>query len=229
MPRKFAAAFLIYLLVLIFNGCMSMSPAPPVEPASKPPPFHVWSYLRSYGEEPEDYATYSYVLAGRDGSDVSHTRRYNALVAAIKSSSPGADDMPTSVPKNLMNIFMIPAGKNDDTLNIGLSLSLVAALAASDVRFNNPGPFIVTVCHPVSFSIDPEILMLFVDLTNTHPDAMPEIVNVYKRRISQAPLQRIERLTSLKLALLNALLVANDRIGFATTAYANLKEVFVSE
>lgn len=140
MSRNLAAAFLISFLLATLSGC---NPAPP-----KSPSFHVWSYLRSYGEEPDGYATYSYVLAGRDESDGSHMQRYKALVAAIQGGTPSTSDIPQSVQRNLMNLFLIPAGRDVDAWNVGLSMALATALTASDARFHNPGPFIVTLYHP---------------------------------------------------------------------------------
>ena len=258
MSRNFAIAFLTSLFLLTLSGCGTTSREPesehvvkgvlaepvvtavttipplleePVVTATtKPPLHHVWSYLRAYGDEPDGYATYSYVLAGRDQSDESHTQRYKALIAAIKGSTPWTCVFPSSVDNSLINIFFIPGmGGDTGALNVGLSMSLVSALKKLDARFNNPGPFIVTLYHPISFNPNCEVTMLFVDLTYTHPDAMAEIATVYKKRISQAPLQGVERLRSLKLALLNAVLVADDRIGFATTAYADLRKAVISE
>lgn len=206
-----------------------MSSKPRVESAPEVPQYHVWSYLRSYGKEPKGYATYSYVLAGRDTSDALHAQRYRALVDAIQSSTTGKDDMPPTVLESMMNIFLIPAVSDAETWNIGCSLTLVAALTASNSCFYNPGPFIVTLYRPISFRADQEVTMLFVDLTNTHPDSMSEIVSAYKRRVSQAPLQGVQRLTSIKLALLNTLLIANDHIGFAKAAFADLKTSFALE
>ena len=225
MPRNFFLFFLSSLFLLNIAGCAHYKESV----GMSPPKVHAWSYLQSYGDEPGGYATYSYVLAGRDESDISHTQRYKALIAAIQGSTPITIDIPQSVPKSLMNLFLIPAARDTSVWNIQLSLSLVAVLAASDARFSNPGPFLVTFYHPINFSADPEITMLFVDLTRVHPDAMSEIATAYKRRISEAPIHGIERLKSLKLALLNTLLVTEDRIAFATTAYANLKAAFPPE
>lgn len=259
MVRGFSTTLVIFYLLFAFYGCPSMSSKhrvesapdhtaecsdmsseseptlssePEVVPAPEPPRYHVWSYLRSYGNEPKGYATYSYVLAGRDTSDALHAQRYRALVDAIQSSTTGKGDMPPIVQKIMMNIFLIPAVSDAETWNIGCSLTLVAALSASNSCFNNPGPFIVTLYHPISFRADQqeeEVTMLFVDLTNIHPDSMSEIVSAYKRRVSQAPLQGVQRLSSIKLALLNTLLIANDRIGFAKAAFADLKTSFALE
>lgn len=229
----------VSLLVFGLAACMTSghqpnpttgTPLPPAPaPIATPPSVHVWHYLRAFGAEPSGYATYSYVLAGRDASDAASARRFAALVAAIQDSTPGAADLPGYVERDVMNVFLIPASKNTDTANIPLSKSLLAALAASDSRFLKPGPFIVTLHQPISFSGSPDLSMLFVDLTNTHPLAMSEIATAYKRRLSDRPLKGMEQLSELRLSLLNAALVTEEAIGFASASYAQVKAAFLAE
>lgn len=69
--------------------------------------------------------------------------------------------------------------------------------------------------------------ILYIDLTNMHPTAIPELVSTYKRKILKDNLSGIEKLRSLRVSLLKILLITEDSIGFARTAYAELRSAFI--
>uniref|UniRef100_UPI004056EF39 hypothetical protein n=1 Tax=Candidatus Electronema sp. TaxID=2698783 RepID=UPI004056EF39 len=74
------------------------------------PSAHVWKYLASFSDEPKNYATYSYVLTGRNGGD-----KYIELVNFIQGSTASAEGMAESkiLSPDELNIFLIPALNTD--------------------------------------------------------------------------------------------------------------------
>lgn len=205
-------------------------------PASLPdkslPTTHVWQYLYSYGDEDYGYATYSYVLVGRDENDQDATSLYFELVKAIQGSTFRADSIPEHVSNAHFNLFLIPATDNMSVAshkpNYELSKLLLSALSTtSPLKFSRPGPYIITLYQPISFGKQDDVAdILYIDLTNMHPIAIPEVVCTYKSKILDENLGGIEKLQSLRLSLLNIALIAEDSIGFARAAYAELRSAF---
>jgi hypothetical protein len=197
-----------------------------------PPTAHCWQYLYSYGGEDSGYATYSYVLAGRDESNETASALYLELVKAIRGSTVGVDNLPEEVSRTDFNVFLIPsasdtgAGSHDPDYE--LSKALLASLSTtSPLRFSQPGPYIITLYQPISFGEGVGVAdILYIDFTNVQSAAIPEVVRTYKSRISDEELDGIERLRSLRLSLLNIALIAEDNIGFARAAYAGLRSAF---
>lgn len=196
------------------------------------PTAHVWKYLSAYGDEEPGYATYSYVLVGSDEENPEVAARYLALTKAIRASTAGADSLPKSASLENFNLFLVPAKiAADGTIhepNYALAKALLAALATtSPLNFSKPGPYIITLYKPICFGEDGEIAdILYVDFTNIHTAAIPEVVRTYKNKVLATDLRGIERLKSLRLSLLNLALIAEDSIGFAQTAYAEMKKAF---
>lgn len=195
------------------------------------PDAHVWSYLYALGEERPGYATYSYVLAGHDDRDSDTTARYLKLVEEIRHSTSASADLEGAVALERLNLFLIPATKDDagEALpNYNLSKALLTVLSANSAgAFSRPGPYLITLYKPLCAGDDGEIAdILYVDFTNIHPDAIPEVVRTYKSRVVDDGVDGIERLRSLRLSLLNLALLAEDSIGFAKQAYAELVAVF---
>jgi hypothetical protein len=190
---------------------------------------HVWEYLSQFGHEPEGYAAYSYILTGRDGSD-----KYAELMEKIQESTPTAQEVAESktfLPDEL-NIFLIPAINTEGSAykaDYETSKNLLAVLGArSKLSFDRPGPFIITLYQPIS-SIPRrgagEIDMLYVDLTNVSKGAVAELVRTYKNAVLEEKLDGIQKLKSLRLAILNLAFMTEDSLGFAKTAYAAVQPV----
>lgn len=206
-------------------------------PASLPPDrsaptAHVWQYLCFYGAEDPGYATYSYVLVGRDENNQEATSLYYELMKAIQGSTVRSDSIPEHVSNALFNLFLIPAVDNISDAshrpNYELSKLLLNALSTtSPLKFSHPGPYIITLYQPISFGKQDDVAdILYIDLTNMHPVAIPEVVRTYKSKILDENLGGIEKLQSLRLSLLNIALIAEDSIGFARAAYAELRSAF---
>lgn len=229
----FLKLFFLSVAIAFIASCASMFNGSKASlPDESPPSAHVWEYLFSYGSEGSGYATYSYVLVGRDENNQAATSLYFKLIKAILGSTVSADSLRAHVPNANLNLFLIPAIGNVSTEshepNYELSKLLLLALSTvSPLKFSRPGPYIITLCKPISFEKYNEVAdILYMDLTNIHPAAIPEIIRTYKSKILNEKLDGIERLKSLRISLLNLALIAEDSIGFARTAYAKLQRTF---
>uniref|UniRef100_UPI00405700CB hypothetical protein n=1 Tax=Candidatus Electronema sp. TaxID=2698783 RepID=UPI00405700CB len=194
---------------------------PPALPAA-----HVWEYLSSFGAEPEDYATYSYVLTGRNGGS-----KYIDLVNYIQESTASANEMAESIPPEELNIFLIPSVGTDDTSHkpdYESSRKLLAVLSArTKLNFDRPGPYIITTYQPISkIKKGADVDMLYVDMTNINQGAAKELVRMYKKTVLKKKLNGMDKLYSLRLAFLNLAFMTEESIGFAKTASASLDPIF---
>ena len=193
---------------------------------------HAWEYLFSYGDEERGYATYSYVLVGRDNTNQQATFLYYELVKAIQGSTISAETLTEDIPKSKLNVFIIPVASGEDDgqekPDYELSKLLLASLSiSSSLKLSRPGPYIMTLYQPISVASGRTIAdVLYVDLTDTHPKALPEIVRTYKENVIEERLDGVERLESFRLSLLNLALLAEDSIGFAKSAYAEMRNAF---
>jgi hypothetical protein len=188
------------------------------------PAAHVWEYLHALGTEPEGYATYSYIVTGRHGSE-----KYLDLVKLIQRSTAGASEMVDILLPEELNIFLIPAINTGSETGIKPDLRfsqqvLTVLSARSPLDFNRPGPYIITLYHPIGkYSRRDQVVdMLYVDLTNVHSGAVAEVVRTYKQTVLKKELRGQEKLRSLRLSLLKLAFLAEDSIGFARTAAASL-------
>lgn len=157
---------------------------------------------------------------------------YFELVNSIQSSTNRADSIPASVSKANFNLFVIPAksisGRATPNPHFELSKLLLTALSTSaPLSFSRPGPYIITLYQPISFGQQGDTADIFyVDLTSIHPAAIPEILHTYKSHVLDERLNGVQKLQSFRLSLLNAALIAEESIGFAKIAYAELQNAF---
>lgn len=194
------------------------------------PVHNVWGYIKKFGSEPKNYATYSYVLTGRNGGD-----KYTELVNSIQISTATASEMAESkkLQPEELNIFLIPAVNNTDFSaykpDYEVSKSLLAVIdARSKLSFDRPGPYIITLYQPISTlqKNNPVVDMLYVDLTNINKGVIAELVRTYKQAVLNEKLDGLNKLSSLRLSLLNLAFMTEESIGFAKTASASLDPVF---
>jgi len=197
------------------------------------PTAHFWQYLYSYGGEEGGYATYSYVLVGRGEQDTKAVSLYFELIGAIQSSTTASDLIPDEVSRNRFNLFVIPATGDAERAtprpDFELSRLLLTTLSStSSLSFSQPGPYIITLYEPISFGEEGGTAdILYVDLTNLPSAAIPEFVRTYKEQVLSERLEGIEKLESFRLSLLKWTLIAEENIGFARAAYAELKQAFL--
>ena len=229
---KFLNATFYILIILFLASCASTGTRSPASIPKNIPSSHVWQYLHSYGEEETCYATYSYVLIGRNHSNQKSTSLYYELVKEIQASTVNAEELPEHVSTRLLNLFIIPVTNANNikrkSPNYELSKSLLVSLATtSPLKFSRPGPYIITLYQPISITKGNEMAdLLYIDLTNAHPKAIPEIVRIYREKVIDSELDGIEKLKSLRLSLLNIALHTEDSIGFAKAAYASMRGAF---
>lgn len=209
----------LFSLAVIFSGCAYHSMAPP-------PKSHLWSALYGADEEPAGYAMYTYVLINRNKADQLAWNRYEKLVESIKSSTSSINNYDSDFNRFLYNLFLIP--QQAESLNDILSKSILTRIAASvqnqklrELININPGPFLISAREPLSNEkLYKDIDMLYVDLTRTNVDAMPEVVAAYKKRLTSNSIGGIEQLKSIRLSLLNFILDFDDYITIVKVAYA---------
>lgn len=191
------------------------------------PKSHLWEYLSTIGDEPKDYALYTYVLYGRKDNNSDHYRKSSQLINIIQWSTQSTENYSEhgDFDKTAFNLFLIP----DWELDIQLSKSILTHLSiiSQDAGFQksllNPGPFLISVKTPISLTNrSKKSDLLYVDLSTSNGAAMEEIVLSYKTRLTEVTIQGTDRFKSIKLALLDIILDADDYIQIVKTAYADL-------
>lgn len=194
------------------------------------PTAHVWANLTRYSGEEEGFATYTYVLVGRDRSHKATWARYVKLVDAIRSSTT-EDSLAKTMDRSLLNLFLIPVrdeGQDTTVPNDKLSMELLTALStALPGRFHNPGPYLITLNKPIRYGHPGEIAdIFFVDLSRMNNKSIEEVIRDYKKTIIQSELMGERKLNSLRLSILNTALTAEDCYGFVKVAFAELQKAF---
>ena len=89
----------------------------------------------------------------------------------------------------------------------------------SDRLARREGPFLVTTPEPLEDMESKRWVMLYADLSTTNAAAMEEIVAAYKQKVEKG-IREIERFRSLRLALLDLILDADDNIKIVQEAVA---------
>lgn len=222
------------LVIVNLTSCATLEESSTGDtPGVEGPTEHFWQYLYAYGGEERGYATYSYVLVGRSEQDARAVASYYELIRAIQSSTASSDLIPENVSLDRFNLFVIPAtgdaGRAEPRPDFGLSKLLLTTLSSiSPVSFSQPGPYIITLYEPISFGEAGNTAdILYVDMTNLPVAAIPEFVRTYKNHVLNEQLEGIEKLQSFRLSLLKWTLIAEENIGFAKAAYAELKGAFL--
>jgi hypothetical protein len=205
------------------------------------PHYHGYALFAEIDSEPHGYGMYTYVLSSnlanttQPGTD-DVQKRYDALLKAIASSASSRAALSAAgVPAGETNLFCVPsntasasAAPSLTNFNPDLAVKyrlLVERQLASDAIHrsleNHSGPFLVSSLSRLT-QAGPGAPILFADLSDTHPGAMQEVVNVYKQRISEARVERAETFKPFKLALLNIILNGNDYVQIEKVAIAGM-------
>jgi hypothetical protein len=184
------------------------------------PRTHQWQYITTFGQEVDGYATYSYILVARNHVGEAWDK-YLLLKQEIINTTANSAFVASLVNKDLVNVFVIL--KNDEANSEGnlnhLFLNILAT--QTDLDLTNPGPYIVTLSQDLSGgSAQEQKDLMFVDLTNVHSLAIPELVSTYKNHVESQQIEGIQKLNSIKLHVLNLALITDDAISFAKAAYA---------
>jgi len=232
---------LAWLVMLLFAaGCSSNMEQKPLLPGTDGkhvlPRAHVWQCIVSLDNEYGNYATYSYVLVGRNENSQASALRYRKLIDAITGSTIQASDSTKAILQpEMCNIFIIPALRCDSLKNLqpnyNVSIQLLSSLSiAANKPFANTGPYIITLYKPIGKGIPENVAdLLYLDLSTVHPSAIPEFVKTYKNHLTKSEIDGMESLRSLRLSVLNLGLIAEESIGFAQTAYASLQDAFTDK
>jgi hypothetical protein len=234
---------------LIFTlpyGCCSISsrhytkaafPPPPPCPAPGMPAYtpqapaivpsaHIWSYFTSFEDVKPIYATYSYILSGKNRQDKPASERYLKLIEAVQAAS-DEHIAPGNSSKNY-NVFLIPQRTSNNTEpdpNYELSRNLLTLLKqrTRNKIFDRPGPYIITLYQPITSQHDEKYVhILYLDLSGMPIESFKEFVSIYEQRLTERPINNIQTLRSFKAKFLKTALVSNSCIGFAKVAMDDL-------
>lgn len=212
---------------------IAASPRPDImglETAYVKPREHLWSNFEDIDSVADGYSMYTYVLINRNNSDILAWDKFVHLTALIRQTTSPVGDHDVLFKPWLSNLFLIPY--KNETLNDKLFMSLLAGLAAaeknqelSSIDISNPGPFLISVVKPIRSDNNYWLAdVLYVDLTYFNLNAFPEVVAAYKKRIVNKSVSGYEHYKSIRLALLNFMLNADEYIRIIKVAYAGLKD-----
>ena len=199
---------------------------------------HLWKSLTDMHAEEKGYGMYTYVLFGRRlksarGINAGTLARYESLLQAIYISTLSADEVKNHE-KASTNILLIPVASevgepNRNNYNIQVSLKYLSFFS-SRIKATAPkvsdrlsekraGPFLITTMQPIEDLDNNRLTMLYADLSTTNPAAMEEIVSAYKQKVEKG-IGQIDSFRSLRLAILDLILDADDNIKIVQTAIA---------
>lgn len=225
--------FMTFLLSLALSSCNAVRNSGVGRNIDTTPKGNLWASLYNYGEEEDGFATYTYVLVGRDGSHRPTRDRYWTLINAITSSTTESDFLRNKALKRYYNLFLIPSvrERSDSGATFPaekLSMELLTELAiAAPGKFENPGPYLITLHKPIKYGGTEEIAdILFLDLSNTPIEGIKEYIRAYKERIVHKKVTGIEKLEILRMNMLATAFTMEDSIGFAFIIFDRLQKHF---
>jgi hypothetical protein len=204
----------------------------------------VWLAIDRASKAPADYGLYTVVLA-RSADSV--TAR---LLSDLFTSTVGAGDSPMRhVDLNLVTIpvkkvsdttRLLATARNQPAAaaaellqkhyDFGEAALLMAEVCEStaDKRVvkacGSPmpdGPLLVTAVRPIDGQSPPQTRLLIVNLGNTPPEAVPEILRVYRRQIASNGIDGRGELDGWRLKVLNTMLEAADILPLIRKSYAS--------
>jgi hypothetical protein len=195
-----------------------------------------YSFLKVIGGEKLGYGLYSYAILVND-SDRSAKFLSDVFGVGFNAIPPVEE---TAAPPSQKNTLYIPLKRNkakewSDGLKLGNEASLRAAYAknfydyklsralldhlcdspAEDIRTAcegdlSRGPFIFAYAKPASKLSPVPPPFLFMDLSDVHERAFPEIIAAFKAQVKREDISDGERIHTLRLTLLNIALTAAD-------------------
>jgi hypothetical protein len=189
-----------------------------------------YSLLTEIGGEEPDYGLYSYAIA------VNNNSRSSILLSNLLSAIPPIED--TGAQRSQTNIFYIPIRKDkvkelskpsneyveffvshaNDLYDFKVARSLrdhlcdppakeIRAVCEGDL---SRGPYIFSYAQPASNITPVPPPLLFMDLSDVHERAFPEIIAAFKAQVKREDVSDGERINTLRLTLLNIALKAAD-------------------
>ncbi len=189
---------------------------------------HVWEELYSEGQPvAREFGMYTYVLLNQDLKRDEASQKFLELVEAIRSTPHYDSGQVSTEDCRQINLFLVPYDMGGK-LNLELSKRLTRkfAMVARTEKLRgklaaNPGPFLITTPYPLySLTGRHDVPTLYLDLTSANTAAIREIVAIYKRRLSSAPVSTEQQFTSVRMSVLNTLLNMDDCISIVKNSYA---------
>lgn len=208
---------------------------------------HRWAPILEKGAEGRnfpDYGMYTYVLFGRDPTapnlDQAVLARYEKVLKAVREQSTAVSTKSSAAEiKANTNLFCVPANGryfsklslDTETYGYQLSqeyLSSFRLLLKQDKNIlpslvSATGPFLLATLQPLGkIAKQPGTPLLFVDLTHTHENVIAETVDAFKGQVIDKRMNKQERITSMRVSLINLLEKANDHVTPVKTAVAGI-------
>ncbi len=205
---------------------------------------HVWGPLYNAFMEQTGYGMYTYVLFKYEQKDSTEegkeiTERYRVILDAIIGYVDTLGDTSIYSPQET-NVFYIPFKEpyhRDTSLldryNYNLSRKYVAALSKyfknkrdiSRRLRRNPGPFLVSLVKPLGSHSDKKEHLLFADLSKQNKNSIREAVEIYKVRLEEKPVDKVERLKSTRLKLVDVLQDSQDCLVLIKAEIKKIREL----
>lgn len=202
---------------------------------------HHWAPILQKGREAKElpgFGMYTYVLFGRKPAatgDEAMRARYDATLSAVLRSLPELRNPSSAQDRGATNLFCLPATswvKLDlKSYNFPMAqdyLKEFRFLLAGDtdilprLRDGIPGPFLIATLQPLGSIVkmeggqrkiaDADAPILFIDMTSTHHEVIAEMVDAFKLKVLDTTLDRRERFHPLRVALIDVLKKADDKV-----------------
>jgi hypothetical protein len=201
-----------------------------------------YSLLDGIGGEEPGYGLYSYGLVVNDSG------RSTKFLSDVFSAIPAVED--TAAPKSQTNIFYIPVRKDKvdefseagneyanffvshtkDFYDFKLARSLLDHLCNPPAKEIRPvcdgdlsrGPFVFTYANPASDVTPVPPPYLFMDLSDAHERAFPEIIAAFTAQVKRDDISDRAKIDTLRLKLLSIVLTAADFVAPVRKAMADI-------
>ena len=204
------------------------------------PSEHAHGPLLRVGGEPQGYGMYTYVLFGRKVGlrepppPAAVLQRYESLLKALEGRVRSAATLDAAgVARSRVNLFCIPAVTENKLAaleNYNSEIASIYLIWAGQATLQDPrlhdklgagdGPFLVSSLKPLTAGAGGPLMV--ADLGDTAPAAMEEVVMEYRRQLSAKPLASVEDFKSLRLKLLNLILLTDTNIRIVKEALAGM-------
>jgi hypothetical protein len=176
-----------------------------------------YDYLYSLNSERTGFGLYTYALLAPGNTD-----RIYAFISAITNYSSRTSAFGDDISK--INVIYIPTVKESDATEFEnkYNFELARRIILSICRISSTeimrvckgslseGPYLFTYASPIGKAEQFIPPVLFVDLSNVHPQAFATLVNAYKQQVKRDDIADAAKLGSLSINILNITLTAKD-------------------
>lgn len=193
-----------------------------------PPRLQGWNAFSRDAQELEGAGMYTYILFGREKAPAKSSTDYmllDKLCREIFDTTYGVRRSTKNDDLRHYNLFCVPMkplvteeGPLTSWYDFPLSKAYLAKLAsctqtahAASVLQSTPGPFLISSLKPLP-SVRGENFVLYADLSDLHPDAIGELLRLYKRKITTQRINEDEAFGPVSIRALSLVLKASDDI-----------------